>query len=445
MEIKNNDSAKYDDWSDALEDIGFIPVNDGDDYDYVKTSKKMYKSKINYTIEVSKPIMAIFFNFINLLSDKRRVDKESNYNGIEFKGVLGVDNNYVDFLPDYPPLIYNYTAILKIKDNYISINMFSIKEGGNIRAYFNLSSLDVDNVKSEALYNHIFKIALSASNIKGSYLIISDNALEWEISTLKDINFKDVFLPKELMGDLNMYVKLFENKQILPRYMFSGVPGTGKTESTSAICKILNKQNVTIIKTNICKIIKDKFELAKILAPSVIILDDIDLYLGDRNQGGYSPLLGTFLDILDGVNKLPDNVGVIATTNAPHLIDLAAQRPGRFDKLLFFDELTLDNIKSIINKSLDSLNDKYKNVTNEDREILCDDKLVKFFKENGFTGAAIYEIAKDIKNKSEILGESIDLNNTIKYIKKNNDILQNKLKAVSIGNKLKNGEKNIGY
>ena len=38
-------------------------------------------------------------------------------------------------------------------------------------------------------------------------------------------------------------------------------------------------------------------------------------------------------------DKLPKDVGIVATTNAAHLLDLAAQRPGRFDKVLLFDKL----------------------------------------------------------------------------------------------------------
>jgi len=242
-----------------------------------------------------------------------------------------------------------------------------------------------------------------------------------------------------------MYIKLFEKKGVLPRYMFSGAPGTGKTESTRAISKLLNNQNVTIIKTNICKIIKDKFELAKILAPCVLILDDIDLYLGDRNHGSYSPLLGAFLDILDGVDKLPDNVGVIASTNAPHLIDLAAQRPGRFHKLLFFDELTNENVKSIIIKSLENLDKKYNSVSEEDIKILTDEMLVNFFKSEGFTGAFIYEAIQDFKNKSEILETPLDLAKIIAEISKKNTTLENKLKSATIDSKLKKSSKKLGY
>jgi len=438
-EVSENEVTHREDYGEG------ITVGEENLFDEGITSKNNYKSKISFYDEVNKPIMAIFFSFFNLLSHKRTNEGCDTFKGVMFKGILNNDNTYIDYLPDHPPMVFEYSVLLNLNGNDVSFVLLAFKEGGKIRNIIRLSSLDDDNIKSQVAYDNLFKLAIDSSNLKGSYLTISDEYLEWKIRELKDISFDDVFLPDDLMEDLHMYVKLFEKKNVISRYMLSGVPGTGKTELTRAVSNILNQKGVTIIKTNICKIIKEKFELAKILAPCVLILDDIDLYLGDRNHGSYSPLLGAFLDILDGVDKLPDNVGVIASTNAPHLIDLAAQRPGRFDKVLFFDELTHDNIEGIIKKSLKSLNNKYGNVTEGDVSILTDVKLVKFFKESGMTGAFIYEIVQDVKNKSEILELPLDLDKIVADIKRRNDVLEKKLQAVTIANKLKGEGKKMGY
>lgn len=425
---------------------GEIVYEDGDDYfEDVVTSRNNYKSKISHAEQVNKPIMAIFFNFFNMLSYRRAKEMDGITKKLKFNGILNEDATFIDYLPDYPPRIFDYSVLLNVNGNDISFVMTAFMESGQVRNIIRLSSLDDDDIKSQVVYDELFRLAIDSSNLKGSYLTIADEHLEWKIRELKDMSFDSVFLPEDLMADLEMYMKLFERKGVIPRYMFSGVPGTGKTESTRAISKLLNNQGVTIIKTNICKIIKQKFDLAKILAPSIMILDDIDLYLGDRNHGAYSPLLGAFLDILDGVDKLPDNVGVIASTNAPHLIDMAAQRPGRFHKLLFFDELTSDNIKSIIEKSLNTLHKKYKNVTKEDRKILTDSKLIDFFKKEGSTGAFIHEVIQDIKNKSEILELPLDLDKIIAEIAKKTKTLDAKLKEATIENKLKRTSGFKGY
>ena len=98
--------------------------------------------------------------------------------------------------------------------------------------------------------------------------------------------------------------------------------------------------------------LKEKIELAELLAPSLVIFDDLDLSLGSRSKGGFSRSLGTFLDAMDGTDKISKGVGVIATSNSMELLDGAASRPGRFDKLMSFDEVTIGNIRDLIFKSI---------------------------------------------------------------------------------------------
>jgi SpoVK/Ycf46/Vps4 family AAA+-type ATPase len=154
------------------------------------------------------------------------------------------------------------------------------------------------------------------------------------------------------MEDLKLYTTLHDKTGKLLRYLMIGNPGTGKTESTLAIANYLKSKGVTVIKTMVCEALKEKIELAELLAPCVVIFDDIDLSLGSRKKGMVSGGLAQFLDVLDGTEKIRKDVGIIATTNSLELLDMAAQRPGRFDKLLSFDSLTKSNIKNIILKSL---------------------------------------------------------------------------------------------
>src|SRR5690606_113138 len=74
------------------------------------TTRNNYKSKISYHEEVNKPIMAIFFNFFNYLSHKRTNENINNYRGVEFKGILDNGNGYIDYLPDFPPTVFEYTV-----------------------------------------------------------------------------------------------------------------------------------------------------------------------------------------------------------------------------------------------------------------------------------------------------------------------------------------------
>jgi ATP-dependent 26S proteasome regulatory subunit len=133
-------------------------------------------------------------------------------------------------------------------------------------------------------------------------------------------------LPKSIKEDLELYTTLYDKTGKLLRYLMIGSPGTGKTESTLAIANYLKDKGVTIIKTMVCESLKEKIELAELLAPAFIIFDDIDLSLGSRKKGMVSGGLAQFLDVLDGTEKIRKDVGIAATTNSLELLDMAAQR-----------------------------------------------------------------------------------------------------------------------
>jgi len=372
------------------------------------------------------------------------------------------NHNFIK-LNDYTN-IYSYFKSSDFYEKYIHGNSSEtlsiieglIETGGYLDKHGNLKYATDSTILAEYVQKLIWSIGGLAKikKLKNKCIISITLINQKNITNSLDraIEFKKLNNISEIKNEITSikYVGVEEAKCIMiddseHLYITDDYIVTHNTESTRAISNILNKKGVTIIKTNICEEIKNKIDLAKILAPSLIILDDIDLYLGDRNHGMISPILGLFLDVLDGVDKLPSNVGIIATTNAPHLIDLAAQRPGRFNKLLFFDDLTKDNIKSVILKSLNSMNDEFNNITKNDIKTLTDDKLINFFKDDGSTGAFIYETIKNLKFKTEIMGSELNISTIIDEIKLDNKNLSNKLKISEIKNNLDINGNKIGY
>ena len=273
------------------------------------------------------------------------------------------------------------------------------------------------------IHQYLLYNALETSQLKGAYFTMPRNEFSWDLKTLEKRDFEDIYLPDGTMEDLKLYVQIFEKENIILNYLKVGPPGVGKTESSLVLANELNKKGVTVIKTVICETLHRKMELARVLAPSLLIFDDIDLSLGDRNSGGFSSMLGDFLDVLDGTDKMAKNVGIIATTNAAHLLDLAAQRPGRFDKILLYDNISKANIKKLILKSLKS-SFQLDGTCNE-CQIYSDDKIVLKFFNAKVTGAHIYNAIKMLKLRYDTLGiqptvEKIisDINDEIKVIDK---------------------------
>lgn len=127
------------------------------------------------------------------------------------------------------------------------------------------------------------------------------------------------------------------------RYLLNGEPGTGKTESIREIArKLIPMVTFVIPDFTTSDDLSSILEACEIFTNAVIIMDDIDLYLGSRENGSYTRLLGQFLAFFDGVKKR--KISLLASTNDKGLVDKAAERPGRFNFTLDYSFLNADQI-----------------------------------------------------------------------------------------------------
>lgn len=338
-----------------------------------------------------------------------------------------------------------FGIVFEFDNELYSIRFTKYYENTNLYHVISIESKNMVKYTGSFIYNYILHSALKVSNLKGSYFTMPRNQFSWDIKEIEKRGFGDIFLPKEIMDDLHLFVDIFKDSNKLLRYLKVGNPGVGKTESTIIIANELNKLGVTIIKTPICDYLHEKVELANLLAPSLLIFDDIDLYLGSRNTGGYSTKLGDFLDVLDGTDKLADNVGIIATTNAAHLLDLAAQRPGRFDKTLLFDDITKDNIINIIKKSL-KINFNLTKI--KDINVFITNEVINTFYDAGVSGSHIFNSIKMLKLRYDTLRvKNITSDDIVKSLKVEMKVIKKIRETTELNSKYdrRSGKKNMGF
>lgn len=131
--------------------------------------------------------------------------------------------------------------------------------------------------------------------------------------------------------------------------MFIGKPGTGKTMSGKAMMANLKDKAFIWISTRdfekmeYKKVLTIAFDLARVLSPCVLFMEDIDSWL--MKEKSTLDLLKTELDGIQQNNGLV----TILTSNSPEKFpDALLDRPGRFHDILEFELPDKDLRKSMI-------------------------------------------------------------------------------------------------
>jgi len=118
--------------------------------------------------------------------------------------------------------------------------------------------------------------------------------------------------------------------------ILSGAPGTGKTMYAKSIASEAATTTILISAEMIRQRhdIKSTFKLARRLAPTLVIIEDIDTAGTVSRKFTDHPILGEYLQAMDGMDS-NNGVLVLATTNHTENIDPAiSDRPGRFDRII---------------------------------------------------------------------------------------------------------------
>ena len=169
----------------------------------------------------------------------------------------------------------------------------------------------------------------------------------------KKVTFADVAGADEEKEELEEIVDFLRNPKkftdigarIPHGILLVGPPGTGKTLLARAVAGEAGVQFLSISGSDFVEMyvgvgasrVRDLFEQAKKLAPSIIFIDEIDAVGRKRGTGlggGHDEkeqTLNQLLVEMDGFGHT-EGIIVLAATNRPDILDPALLRPGRFDR-----------------------------------------------------------------------------------------------------------------
>jgi hypothetical protein len=121
--------------------------------------------------------------------------------------------------------------------------------------------------------------------------------------------------------------------------LFYGPPGTGKTHTIHYLAGTLQGVSTLIITAEQVIRLQEYMTLARLLQPSMVVLEDVDLIAMERpvaNSEWPQVVLNRLLNEMDGLSEEAE-VLFILTTNRPEVLTEAlASRPGRIDQAIEF-------------------------------------------------------------------------------------------------------------
>lgn len=221
--------------------------------------------------------------------------------------------------------------------------IFESKTGYHDNYFFKVISKINGKVSGKELLEKFMKYTEEHNFLRGKKIDPNCNFIKLD----KDYSWKDVILPEKTKTEIRQNLsnlisnrEIYRNNKMVVRrgLIFSGTPGTGKTSIVKVLCSTVDWTVIWVSPKHLenPRRVSSILQLAKDLSPSVIVLEDIDLYGASRDSNHNPTVLGELMNQLDGVEGLVDII-TIATTNREEVLEKALlDRPGRFDKVIKF-------------------------------------------------------------------------------------------------------------
>ena len=206
---------------------------------------------------------------------------------------------------------------------------------------------------------------------------------DFESDYLKQLdthNLAPLNLPTAILEDIKGVINAIRHNIGINKFMFEGMPGTGKTEAAKQIARLSEK---TLFSVNFDNLIDSKLgqtnkniskvfnEINSLPYPGnvIILFDEIDVIALDRISSNDVREMGrvtsTILRELDRLSDLNKEIVIIATTNLFKNFDKALIR--RFDATISFNRYTKEDLIEIAESYLNSFIKNFKGVSKDVR------------------------------------------------------------------------------
>jgi AAA+ superfamily predicted ATPase len=237
-------------------------------------------------------------------------------------------------------------AILRVRvmdyTGEISLEMAAFNGGAAERA---TEAIIKDSIAQSIYRNQLLQISFD-SGVKDEYGEMNSNGpFSLLFMARRNVTSEQIILDDDVRQILERNVFDFHRKRHdLQKHgipskkgiLFYGPPGTGKTYTCQYIYSTLPNVTTLVVTGQSLLHVKTICNLARMLQPSLLVLEDVDLIFASREINLYSTALGDLMDELDGFQS-DEPVTFLLTTNAIDRLEQAIKdRPGRINQCIYF-------------------------------------------------------------------------------------------------------------
>ncbi len=233
-----------------------------------------------------------------------------------------------------------------------------------LRRYLPDLDLDAEEIPAEVLDT----LKVYASDFRSAQRDVGPSAMREVMLEVSHVKWQNVGGLESAKTEVREAIELpltdrqkFEDLGIEPPrgILLYGPPGTGKTLIAKAVASESGANFIPVRGPQLLskwvgeseRAVREVFKKARQVSPSIIFFDEIDALAPSRGSSSDSHVsdnvLNQILTEMDGLEELKDVV-VMGATNRPDIVDPALLRAGRFDRLVYIGEPTLDDRKKII-------------------------------------------------------------------------------------------------
>jgi len=216
------------------------------------------------------------------------------------------------------------------------------------------TSDDTGTTIRQNFFAHLEHSVGESRSYRGKILSLEANDMYSGLSSgitvhrLPQITREQVILPSQTLEILDRNVIQFvRHRPQLSEFglptkkgvLFYGPPGTGKTHTIHYLATAMEENTTLLITAEQMAFLGEYMTLARLLQPSSVVIEDVDLIARARSQGPggcEEALLNKLLNEMDGLRE-DAQILFILTTNRPETLEQAlTSRPGRIDQAIEF-------------------------------------------------------------------------------------------------------------